>query len=37
MTFLSGLAANFGLAVFTALTVALVLYLAYSMVHPERF
>ncbi|HZY70425.1 MAG TPA: potassium-transporting ATPase subunit F [Thermoplasmata archaeon] len=37
MTFWGGLEANLGLAVFTGLAFALVLYLAYSMLHPERF
>ena len=31
------IAQHLGLTVFTVLAVVLVVYLAYSMVHPERF
>ena len=37
MDALAGLAANIGLTLFTIVAVGLILYLAYSMVHPERF
>ena len=37
MGLLSAVAQNLGLTVLTVISVALVVYLAYSMVHPERF
>jgi K+-transporting ATPase KdpF subunit len=37
MEILPAVAQNLGLIALTAISVALVAYLAYSMVHPERF
>lgn len=37
MGVLAALYQHLGLALFTALSIVLVVYLAYSMVHPERF
>ncbi len=37
MGVLEAVAQNLGLTVLTVVSLALVLYLAYSMVHPERF
>lgn len=34
---LGWVADHLGLAIFTVLAIALVLYLGYSMLHPERF
>ena len=37
MGVLEAVAQNLGLTVLTVVSLVLVLYLAYSMVHPERF
>ena len=37
MGILDAIAQNLGLIVFAGITVLLVVYLTYSMVHPERF
>jgi hypothetical protein len=37
MEFLAWILANLGLLTFTVLGVGLILYLAYTMIHPESF
>jgi hypothetical protein len=37
MDWLTVLTQDFGLVVFTAISVVLIVYLAYSMAHPEKF
>lgn len=37
MGLLDAIAQNLGLTVFGVITVILVIYLTYSMIHPERF
>ncbi len=37
MGWLTVLTQDFGLVVFTAISIALIAYLAYSMAHPEKF